>query len=120
MAVTYGAKIIDGVDVHDIESFKNVVKVFGNDGKMYSAKSVVLCPGPWAGKLLKKVGIKLSLEPTTYQPFNYWKSRDFLPHTPDKNPVIDIVPGKENVIIGFGFLGIYSVFYISVQFNNIL
>jgi len=105
LAVKYGAKIIDGVDVCDIKSFQNCVKVYGNNGQMYSAKSVVLCPGPWVGKLLDKVGIQLPLQPTNIQPLDSWKSRDFLPHTPDKNPVIDTVPGKENVVIGFGFLG---------------
>lgn len=80
LAVKYGAKIIDGFDVQDIQSFQNFVRIYGNDSQMYSANSVVLCPGPWASKLLDKVGIKLPLQPMKI-PVYYWKSRDFLPHT---------------------------------------
>ena len=71
---------MDGFHVEDIKSFQNFVKVFGNDGQMYTAKSVVLCPGPWAGNLLDKVGVKLPLQPMKI-PVYYWKARDFLPHT---------------------------------------
>ena len=97
---------MDGFNVEDIASLPNFVKVFGNGGKMYTAKSVVLCPGPWAGNLLEKVGVRLPLQPTKV-PIYDWKARYFLPNTPDKNPVIDTVPGKENVVIAVGFSGDY-------------
>jgi len=179
LAVKYGAKIVDGFAVEDIKSSPNFVQVFGNCGGMYSAKSVVLCPGPWAGDLLARVGVKLPLQPVKI-PVYYWNTREFLPHTfifdtegrhvyglpaleypnltkiclhdgpmidpdsrdsistehlklfianvirrkfpgvdpvvsveesciytmtPDENPVIDTVPGKENVVIAVGFSG---------------
>lgn len=80
LAVGYGAKIVDGFDVEDIKSFQNFVQVFGRGGRMYTAKSVVLCPGPWAGDLLARVGVRLPLQPIKI-PVYYWKTRNFLPHT---------------------------------------
>ena len=56
------------------------MKVYGNEGQEFSAKSVVLCPGPWAAELLAKVGVKLPLQPVKI-PVYYWKSNEFLPHT---------------------------------------
>ena len=72
----YGAKIVDGFDVEDIKSFQNFVQVFGRGGRMYTAKSVVLCPGPWAGDLLARVGVRLPLQPIKI-PVYYWKTRNW-------------------------------------------
>jgi len=179
LAVKYGAKIKDGVSVSDILSSPGSVQVYGSKGEKFTAKSVVLCPGPWATELLKKIGVSLPLQPVKI-PVYYWKTKEFLPHTfiydtrnrhvyglpdleypnltkiclhdgptidpdsrdsvktehlknfianvikfkfpgvepvvsveesciytmtPDENPVIDNIPGKENIVIGVGFSG---------------
>jgi len=80
LAVKYGAKIVDGFEVKDVKSFQNHVEVFGGDGGMFRAKSVVLCPGPWAGDLLARVGVRLPLQPVKI-PVYYWHTRTCLPHT---------------------------------------
>ena len=84
LAVKMGAKIIDGFDVDEIkqEDNGNVVSVTSKHSQSHSAKSLILCPGPWAQELLSKIGVKL---PLPLQPINipvyYWKVRDFIPHT---------------------------------------
>ena len=80
MAGKYGAKIVDGFGVEDIKSSPNFVHVLGSCGGMYSAMSFVLCPGPWAGDLLARVGVQLPLQPVKI-PVYYWNTREFLPHT---------------------------------------
>ena len=67
----------------------------------------MLCPGAWGRALLSKVGVELPLLPSQVPVYD-WQAKEFLPNTPDKNPVIDTVPGKQNIVIAVGFSGEYS------------
>ena len=80
LAVKMGAKIIDGFDVEDIKEVDNVVTVTSKENQSHSAKSLILCPGPWAQELLSKIRVQLPLQPIKI-PVYYWKVRDFIPHT---------------------------------------
>jgi len=105
LAVKNGAVIVDNFHVENIRSSKNCVEVVSNGAKVYTAKSVVLCPGAWGRSLLSKVGVELPLQPSQVPVYD-WQAKEFLPNTPDKNPVIDTVPDKQNIVIAVGFSGI--------------
>jgi len=88
LAVSYGANIIDGFTVDKVDDFDTFVQVTGG-GKKLTCKSVVLCPGPWAGPLLSSLGLNLPLTPVKI-PVYYWRGEQFLPHS-----FIYDVPGKD-------------------------
>ena len=60
LAVKFGASIQDGVEVEEIRRDKDsgLVSVIATDGTVFTGKSLVLCPGPWAGQILHKLGVR--------------------------------------------------------------
>jgi glycine/D-amino acid oxidase-like deaminating enzyme len=57
--VKFGGKICDGAKVVEIVPGQ-VVTVRTTNGS-YQAKSIIICAGPWAGQLLKPLGVHLPL-----------------------------------------------------------
>jgi len=90
LALSYGAKIIDGFSVEKVDDCNTYVQVTG-EKKQFTCRSVCLCPGPWAGSLLRTIGLELPLTPVKI-PVYYWRSQNFLPHS-----FIYDVPGKGDV-----------------------
>jgi len=83
LAVRGGAVIRDGVSVDSVDDWRGGVRVGGQGPggrEEYTAQSVVICPGPWAGPLLESLGVSLPLTPMKI-PVYYWRAPDFLPHT---------------------------------------
>ena len=60
LAVKFGARLEDGVEVEEIRQSKDtgLVSLRATDGTVFTGKSVVLCPGAWAGQILHKLGIR--------------------------------------------------------------
>ena len=61
LAVRFGAKIQDGVEVEEIsreQGDSGLVSLRATDGKVFTGRSLVLCPGPWAGEWLHKLGVR--------------------------------------------------------------
>ena len=60
LAVKFGARLEDGVEVEEIrrDQVTGLVSLTATDGTVYTGRSVVLCPGPWAGEILHKLGIR--------------------------------------------------------------
>ena len=61
LAVKFGAKIQDGVEVEEIrrdQEDSRLVSLRARDGSVFRGRSVVLCPGPWAGEILHKLGVR--------------------------------------------------------------
>ena len=60
LAVKFGARLEDGVEVEEIRPDKHtgLVSLRATDGTVFTGKSVVVCPGPWAGQILHKLGIR--------------------------------------------------------------
>ena len=71
LAVSYGARIIDSFTVEKVDSFNTYAQVTG-EKKQMTCKSVILCPGPWAGPLLNSIGVSLPLTPVKI-PVYYWR-----------------------------------------------
>ena len=75
LAVKFGAKILDGVEVEEIrrEEDSKLVSVTGSDGNVFTGRSLVVCPGPWAGQILDKLAIRnVPLRPIKI-PVYYWR-----------------------------------------------
>ena len=80
LAVKFGARILDGFEVEEIrrEEERGVVSVRGTDGREFSGKCLVVCPGPWAASLLHKLGIRnVPLRPIKI-PVYYWRVKETL------------------------------------------
>ncbi|XP_023337941.1 peroxisomal sarcosine oxidase [Eurytemora carolleeae] len=59
----YGVVIKDGEDVEDIKHNSNSVHISTTSGSRFTAQSCVICPGPWGGPLLAKLGYQVPLKP---------------------------------------------------------
>jgi len=105
LAARNGAVIMDDFYVENIKCYSNFVEVIGGEEKVFTAKSAVVCPGAWGRALLSKIGVSLPLMPSQVPVYD-WDAKEFLPNTPDNNPVIDTLPGKQNIAIAVGFSGI--------------
>eukprot|EP00092_Neocalanus_flemingeri_P002678 GFUD01002866.1.p1 GENE.GFUD01002866.1~~GFUD01002866.1.p1 ORF type:complete len:294 (+),score=87.45 GFUD01002866.1:117-998(+) len=79
LAVSYGVRIIDSFTVEKLDNSDTFVTVTGG-GMQFTCKSVVLCPGPWAGSLLNSLGVRLPLTAVKI-PVYYWRGEHFLPHS---------------------------------------
>lgn len=56
-----GGRLVDRWEVEDVVAVGDGVEVKGPRG-VVRARSVVLCPGPWAGPLLAKIGVHIPLK----------------------------------------------------------
>ena len=75
LAVRFGAEILDGFEVEVItrDEKSKLVSVTGTDGRVVTGRSLVVCPGPWAGKVLEMLGItNVPLRPVKI-PVYYWR-----------------------------------------------
>ena len=73
--------IKDNFPVTRITPFKDFVIVTGRDPKSakemaFSARSVIVCAGPWTNRILSPLGCALPLQPVTVTVL-YWKYTSF-------------------------------------------
>ncbi|MDT7539342.1 MAG: sarcosine oxidase [Actinomycetota bacterium] len=62
-----GGTTVIGAEVSDVEVRSSGVRLTCRDGSLLDADSVVLAPGPGAGRLLSRVGVDLPLRPVLEQ-----------------------------------------------------
>ncbi|XP_064649439.1 peroxisomal sarcosine oxidase-like [Lineus longissimus] len=100
--VKFGGKINDGTKVVEIIPGQ-VVTVRTTNGS-YKAKSLVICAGPWAGQLLKPLGLHLPLKPIAVNVV-YWRENLHGIASADKNPTF-VINGDEESELSEHFYGL--------------
>ncbi|XP_071542488.1 peroxisomal sarcosine oxidase-like isoform X2 [Panulirus ornatus] len=70
-----GGVVLDRWPVTHVKPGRPWIKISGPRGSV-RARSLVLCPGPWAQQLLEPLGIQLPLRSIRTKSF-YWKNSDF-------------------------------------------
>jgi sarcosine oxidase subunit beta len=84
-ATRHGARIETGVEVTEVEMERGHVAAVITVGGRIATRTVVLCAGPWAGRLAARAGIELPLNVVRPQVAFYRRPGDF---PTDSHPVI--------------------------------
>jgi sarcosine oxidase len=82
LAAAAGARLCPGVAVTGWQARADGVTVTTSDGR-FDAGRLVLCPGPWAGRLLTDLGVPLRVERRVQ---HYWRGTPGV-HSPPRFPV---------------------------------
>ncbi|XP_042209772.1 peroxisomal sarcosine oxidase-like [Homarus americanus] len=86
-----GGRIVDTWPVDDVQvAADETVRVTGRRG-VVKAEAAVLCPGPWAGPLLAKLGVHIPLRVEKISVF-YWRIKDPANNTTTTTIFVDLKP----------------------------
>jgi sarcosine oxidase len=90
-AVALGARLVAGARVTAVEASAGVVTVRAGDAS-YRARRLVVCAGPWLGRLLPGLGLPLAVERIV---MTWFRAREPGPFAPERFPVfIHERPGR--------------------------